>query len=65
MDMRCERLRYFIELSGKLGIYWEPWHGGGCYRQPREDRYKNIERATIRRPSSLRRREKQRTSTAR
>jgi hypothetical protein len=51
MDMRYERLRYFHSVSRKtrtgLG-YFEPWHPHGATRGPRIDRYKNIDRATIR-----------------
>jgi len=52
MDMRYLRLFYFRRVSRKtkrgLG-YHEPWHQQGSYTKPREDRYKNIDRATIRR----------------
>jgi hypothetical protein len=51
MDIRYERLRYFLRVSRKTngGLrYHEPWHPSGSYRKPREDRYKNIDRATIR-----------------
>jgi|HubBroStandDraft_1064217.scaffolds.fasta_scaffold123481_3 hypothetical protein len=51
MDMRYERLRYFRRVSRKANrgiLYFEPWHRWGSYRKPREDRYKNVDRATIR-----------------
>lgn len=54
MDMRYERLRYFRKVSRKESrglMYHEPWHLWGSYRKPREDRYKNIDRATVRKPS--------------
>ncbi len=51
MDQRYQRLLYFRRLSRKekrgLG-YYEPWHKFGSYHKPREDRYKNINRASIR-----------------
>jgi len=53
MDLRYERYLYFRRLGLKLGrgfAYFEPWHEGGSYHKQREDRYKNIDRATIRRP---------------
>jgi hypothetical protein len=53
MDLRYERLLYFRRLSKKLdrGLsVFEPWHPWGFCRKPREDHYKNIDRATIRRP---------------
>ncbi|MGD1067175.1 MAG: hypothetical protein ABR975_10210 [Vulcanimicrobiaceae bacterium] len=53
MDLRYERIRYFRRVSRKTGrglMYHEPWHEYGCYRQPREDRYKKIDRTTIRKP---------------
>jgi hypothetical protein len=53
MDMRFERLRYFLRVSRKMSrglAYHDPWHPWGSYRKPREDRYKNIGRATIRKP---------------
>ncbi|HEV3154056.1 MAG TPA: hypothetical protein VGZ02_09665 [Candidatus Baltobacteraceae bacterium] len=57
MDQRYERLRYFRRVSRKekrgLG-YYEPWHMFGSYRKPREDRYKNIDRTTIRKPNGER-----------
>ena len=56
MDMRYERIRYFRKVSNKtkrgLG-YYEPWHPYGCYEQPREDRYKNVDRTTIRKPGPV------------
>lgn len=51
MDMRYERLRYFRRVSRKQSrgiMYFEPWHKSGSYRKRREDRYKNIDRTTIR-----------------
>ena len=52
MDLRYERLRYFRRVSRKEKrgiIYHEPWHMFGSYRKQREDKYKNIDRTTIRR----------------
>jgi hypothetical protein len=57
MDIRYERLQYFRRLSRKLGdgmLYHDPWHRLGCLKQPREDKYKNIDRTTIRRPGGRR-----------
>jgi hypothetical protein len=51
MDQRYERLRYFRRVSRKThtGLaYYEPWHKYGSFLKPREDRYKNIDRTTIR-----------------
>jgi hypothetical protein len=57
MDQRYERLRYFLFVSRQthagIGCY-ERWHPHGSFEKPREDRYKNIDRATIRRPTSRR-----------
>lgn len=53
MSLRFDRFRYFQRVSRKESrgfIYYEPWHRCGSYRQPRENRYKNIDRATIRKP---------------
>jgi hypothetical protein len=53
MDMRYERLLYFRRLSRDLRdgiLYHDPWHRWASLRKQREDRYKNIDRATIRRP---------------
>ena len=53
MDLRYERLLYFRRLSRKLGdgiLYHDPWHHWASYSKQREDRYKNIDRTTIRRP---------------
>jgi hypothetical protein len=53
MDQRYLRLRYYLKLSNKLSAalaYYESWHRWGCYRQRREDKYKNIDRTTIRKP---------------
>jgi hypothetical protein len=55
VDMRYERIRYFRKVSNKTkrGLrYHEPWHEHGCYRQPREDRYKNVDRTTIRKATA-------------
>jgi hypothetical protein len=53
MDQHYERLRYFLFVSRQthtgVGCY-EAWHMHGSFRKPREDRYKNIDRATIRKP---------------
>jgi hypothetical protein len=53
MDLRYERLLYFHRVSRKtkrgLG-YFEPWHGFGRVPKPRPDRYKNVDRTTIRKP---------------
>jgi len=52
MDMRYERLHYFLRVSRKENrgiMYHEPWHEWGSYRKQREDKYKNIDRTTIRR----------------
>jgi hypothetical protein len=53
VDLRYERLLYFRRLSRELGggiSCHDAWHPWASYRKPREDRYKNIDRATIRRP---------------
>ncbi len=51
MDLRYLRLLYFHRVSRKtkrgLGFY-EPWHKHGSFTKPREDRYKSVNRATIR-----------------
>ncbi len=53
MDLRYLRLLYFRRVSRKtkrgLG-YYEAWHKHGSFTQPRENRYKNKDRATIRKP---------------
>ena len=52
MDLRYERLRYHRQLSERIGrgmICHDAWHVWGCYTQRREDRYKKIDRETIRR----------------
>ncbi len=51
MSIRSDRQAYFIKLSKKLGdgyVYFEPWHRWASYRKQREDKYKNIDRTTIR-----------------
>ena len=51
MDLRYERLRYYRQLSDRIGhgmLGHDAWHIYGCYAQPREDRYKKIDRETIR-----------------
>ena len=56
MDLRYQRLLYFLRVSRKTGRgvgYYERWHRHGSFTKPREDRYKNIDRATLRRPGSL------------
>ena len=54
MDLRYQRLLYFIRLSRQtrtgIGKY-EAWHPHWRERRPRADRYKNIDRTTIRRPA--------------
>ena len=53
MDLRYERLRYFLFVNRRThtGVgYYERWHTHGAWEKPREDRYKNIDRTTIRRP---------------
>ena len=56
MDVRYQRLLYFLAVSRKTGTgvgYYEPWHLFSRYSAPREDRYKNIDRATIRKPTDV------------
>ncbi len=56
MDLRYERVRYFLRVSRKThaGVgYRERWHTHGSFEKPRENRYKNIDRATIRKPSNV------------
>ena len=51
MDLRYERLRYYRQLSERIGrgmLCHDTWHVWGCYPQRREDRYKKIDRETIR-----------------
>ncbi len=53
MDLRYERLRYFLDLTRRTGTglgCYERWHLLSKYGGPREDRYKNIDRTTIRDP---------------
>jgi hypothetical protein len=51
MDQRYLRLTYELivsksECSGPY--YFEPWHQWASYRKQREDKFKNIDRTTIR-----------------
>ncbi len=51
MSKRSDRFDYFIKLSRKISagfVYFEPWHRWASYRKPREDKYKNKDRTTIR-----------------
>lgn len=51
MDQHYLRLKYYLELSRKTGnglMYHEPWHRWASYCKQREDKYKNIDRTTIR-----------------
>ncbi len=55
MDVRYERYLYFRRVSRKESrgfLYHDEWHRWGSYTKPREDRYKNIDRTTIRRPGA-------------
>jgi hypothetical protein len=53
MDKRYLRLSYLIKLSKKTArgiMYHDAWHQWGSYRKQREDKYKNKNRETIRKP---------------